>query len=266
MYPKNAASPERVAIGAVVQISDGAVQTSGCTVRIIPAGGAEGDGAGTTAYSTDGVVLYTPTQAETNYSSFILIAKKTGCIPAAVTVVPTLSATAGQAIVPDTQKVDLNTIKTQGVTCGASVTVRADVGTAAQSTAQTGDGYAILNNGTYGNSALNTLLGTIAGYVDTEVATLVSEMAKVPKSDSNVSWNTTALAAIAAAILDLADGIETGITPRQAERLILAALCGKLSGAATTTVTIRNAIDSKNRIVATVDADGNRTAVTLTGT
>ena len=131
MYPKNAASPERIAIGPVVQISDGAVQTSGCTVRIIKSGVAEGDGGGTTAYSTDGVVLYTPTQAETNYASFILIAKKTGCIPVAVTVVPTLSATAGQAVCADTQKVDVNTIKTQAVTCAAGVTVRADVGAAA---------------------------------------------------------------------------------------------------------------------------------------
>jgi hypothetical protein len=99
MYPRNAASPERVDIGAVVQISDGAVQTSGCTVRIIPAGGAEGDGAGTTAYSDDGVVLYTPTQAETNYTSFILIAKKAGCIPASKTVVTSANATAGKVTV-----------------------------------------------------------------------------------------------------------------------------------------------------------------------
>jgi hypothetical protein len=96
MYPKNAASPPRISIGAVVQISDGAVQTSGCAVRILPSGGAEGDGAGTTAYSTDGVVLYTPTQAETNYDSFILIAKKTGCFPVAQTVITTDSATPGR--------------------------------------------------------------------------------------------------------------------------------------------------------------------------
>jgi hypothetical protein len=96
MYPKNAASPPRLSIGAVVQISDGAVQTSGCTVRVLPEGGAEADGGGTTAYSTDGVVLYTPTQAETNYASFLLVAKKTGCIPANVSVVTTDSATAGR--------------------------------------------------------------------------------------------------------------------------------------------------------------------------
>lgn len=98
MYPKNAASPEPIAIGAVVQISDGVVQTSGCTVRIKPIGVAEGDGGGTTAYSTDGVVLYTPTQAETNYTSFILIAKKTGCIPVSVTVVTTSSVTPGTVL------------------------------------------------------------------------------------------------------------------------------------------------------------------------
>jgi len=98
MYPKNAASPQPIAIGAVVQISDGAVQTSGCTVRIMPIGVAEGDGAGTTAYSTDGIVYYTPTQAETNYTSFILIAKKTGCIPVALTVVTTSSVTPGTVL------------------------------------------------------------------------------------------------------------------------------------------------------------------------
>lgn len=68
--------------------------------------------------------------------------------------------------------------------------------------------------------------------------------------------------AIAAAFLDLADAIETGLTPRQAMRLFASALAGVLSGAATNTVTIRNAVaNSKARITATVDSDGNRTAV-----
>lgn len=68
---------------------------------------------------------------------------------------------------------------------------------------------------------------------------------------------------IADTTLDRADAIEIGLTLRQALRLAVAALAGKLSGAATTTVTIRNAVvDSKDRIVATVDADGNRSAIT----
>jgi hypothetical protein len=49
------------------------------------------------AYSTDGIVVYTPTQGETNYTSFVLIAKKTGCIPANVTVLTSASSTAGYA-------------------------------------------------------------------------------------------------------------------------------------------------------------------------
>lgn len=71
---------------------------------------------------------------------------------------------------------------------------------------------------------------------------------------------------IADALLDRSNGIETGYTLRQALRLILAACAAKLSGAATTTVSIRDVADSKNRIVATVDSNGNRTAVTLDAT
>lgn len=63
------------------------------------------------------------------------------------------------------------------------------------------------------------------------------------------------------AMLDRTNGVETDWTPRQALRVILAALVGKLSGAATEAVSIRDVGDTANRIVATVDADGNRTAV-----
>jgi hypothetical protein len=65
------------------------------------------------------------------------------------------------------------------------------------------------------------------------------------------------------AILDRANGVETGYTLRQALRLMAAALLGELSGAATTTITIRDMGDTKTRITATVDADGNRSALTL---
>lgn len=65
------------------------------------------------------------------------------------------------------------------------------------------------------------------------------------------------------ALLDRAAGIETGLTPRQGLRLMAAALLGKASGMATTTGKFRDTGDTKDRITATVDADGNRTAVTL---
>lgn len=47
---------------------------------------------------------------------------------------------------------------------------------------------------------IHDTVDTVAGYVDTEVAALVSELAKVPKSDSNVTWNATALASINAEV------------------------------------------------------------------
>jgi len=94
-YPKNAATPPRIAVGAVVQISDGAVQTSGVSIRVVPQGGSAAAGLGTTTYE-DGIVLYAPTQAETNYDAFVVIAYKTGCIPATTTVVTSDTATAGR--------------------------------------------------------------------------------------------------------------------------------------------------------------------------
>ena len=73
----------------------------------------------------------------------------------------------------------------------------------------------------------------------------------------------TGAPAIADAVLDRSAGVEAGFTVRQALRIVLAALGGKLSGAATSTVVIRAGNDSRARITAAVDADGNRTSVTL---
>lgn len=141
-YPRNAASPERIAIGAVVQISDGAVQSSGVTITVRGQGGAEGAGAGTTAYGATGVVVYyTPTQGETDFTSFVVIASKTGCIPVAQTIVTSASATAGYSgldwskvtaptttlaltgtTIATTQKVDIETIKTNPVVNAGTIT------------------------------------------------------------------------------------------------------------------------------------------------
>ena len=129
MYPRNAASPEPIAIGPVIQISDGAVQTAGVTVRIKPIGVAEADGGGTTAYSTDGVVLYTPTQAETNYTSFVLIAKKTNCIPASVTVVTSASNTTGYAGTDQSKILNpTSTVNLSGTTISTSQAVASVAG------------------------------------------------------------------------------------------------------------------------------------------
>lgn len=135
MYPRNSTSPPRLAIGPVVQISDGAVQTAGVTVKVIPQGGTEASGAGTVAYSADGAVLYTPTQAETDYTAVVFVASKTGCIPATLTVVMSASNTAGYAGL-DWSKVSnaTSTVALTGTTIStsqvvASVTAAVTVGT-----------------------------------------------------------------------------------------------------------------------------------------
>lgn len=131
MYPRNAASPPRLAIGAVVQISDGAVQTSGVSVKVRPEGGTASAGGGTVAYE-EGIVLYTPTQAETDYTAFVVIAYKTGCVPVSLAVVTTASATAG--------KVDV------GAFGGTTVTGR-DIGASVLLSSGTGTGQISLTSG-----------------------------------------------------------------------------------------------------------------------
>jgi hypothetical protein len=59
--------------------------------------------------------------------------------------------------------------------------------------------------------------------------------------------------------------IEGSYTAAELLRIIAAALAGELSGAATTTITILGVDGATDRIVATVTADGDRTAVTLDG-
>jgi len=53
-------------------------------------------------------------------------------------------------------------------------------------------------------------------------------------------------------------------TMRQLLKVFAAALAGKATGGGTTTITFRGVDDASNVIVATVDASGNRSAVTLT--
>lgn len=70
---------------------------------------------------------------------------------------------------------------------------------------------------------------------------------------------------IAAALLDLTDGVETGVTARQALRAIAAGVLGQVSGAGTGSETFKaigNA--STTRAVVSVTSQGNRTAVALT--
>jgi len=117
----------------------------------------------------------------------------------------------------------------------------------------------------------------ITGYVgSTKVATVTPAWTTNPSSSSvfelvpgsvNVDAISTAeLNAIADALLDRANGVETSYTVRQALRIILSALGGKLSGSGTVTVKIRDVNDTVDRVTATIDGSNNRTAVVLNTT
>lgn len=97
-YPRNAASPPEIAIGAILQTSDGAQQTSGASVRVKIGSGSWGAGAGTLACdATSGIWTYAPTQAETNATYFLVGVYKSGCGSIEKTVITSASDSAGYA-------------------------------------------------------------------------------------------------------------------------------------------------------------------------
>jgi hypothetical protein len=64
------------------------------------------------------------------------------------------------------------------------------------------------------------------------------------------------------ALLDKANGVETGFTLRQTLRLIASIIGGRTTGSRTGVVVTRNLADTKNVVTATVDTSGNRVGFT----
>ena len=133
---------------------------------------------------------------------------------------------------------------------------------------------------------LDTQLSAIDDYLGTEIAAIYSRLGA--PAGASMSADIAAIKAETAAILDdtgtsgvvVASGsktgyslaaagldsivVETGVNGRQALSAIASACAGVASGLATTTAVYRAAANSgTTRITATVDADGNRSAVTL---
>lgn len=108
--------------------------------------------------------------------------------------------------------------------------------------------------------AVGSVTGNVGGNVVGSVAS-VTAATTVGTINANVI---TASALAADAVDEIWDEVMEGaVTARQSIRLANSANGAKLNGAATTAINIRDLADSKNRVAATVDASGNRTAVTL---
>lgn len=108
------------------------------------------------------------------------------------------------------------------------------------------------------------LMQAIAGYIDTEVAAIKAKTDNLPASPAAAGDQM----ALTAAAIDLIhdDAFEGAVTFRQLARIILAAVAGKSNGFPAGPAHYRDRADTKDRITATVDADGNRSAVAVDGT
>lgn len=152
-----------------------------------------------------------------------------------------LSSQQVQAVVPTSTVVASISGDVGGKVLGGGASVISAVG--AQTDVQTIKGRAINDPG-----------ATVT--IGTNVAQVGSQM------DLVNAPNATALTDIANTLLDLASAIETGLSPRAAMKLIAAACAGTASGLATTTAVYNNAFaNTKPRITATVDANGDRLSI-----
>lgn len=105
--------------------------------------------------------------------------------------------------------------------------------------------------------SVGSVTGNVGGNVAGSVGSVTAEV--TPTAASKTGYRLSATG-----VDDVLDEVVLGsYTMRQLLRGLSASMIGKLSGAATTTVTIRSADDTKDVVVATVDADGNRSAITL---
>jgi hypothetical protein len=132
-----------------------------------------------------------------------------------------------------------------------------------------GTGYAGTNNVIPSvTTVTGNVNGNVTGNVGGNVTGSVGSVAAGGITASSIAADAIGASELATdAVTEIVTGvlagvIEGAVTLQQSLRISNAANAGKLSGAATTAIAIRDLADTKDRISATVDADGNRTAVT----
>lgn len=263
-------------------------------------------GSGVCAHKGNGWHSYVPAQAETNYNHVALTFVGTGAVPVTLQTYTTFPQTGDSflttSVLPSAAPgaaggllragTNLATSFTQGVaitnstTNGAGLTVTGNGdGSAidARGGLDGGHGLNAIGGGLYGDgiSAFSAFLGSgisasgsrgvrisatgaIAGYPGLHITTTNSNATAV-QLQGNGTGAALKLTGGATGV-PIEFDVETGFTFHDALRLMSSAMIGKVSGMATTTVTFRNVGDTKNRITATVDADGNRSAITLDAT
>lgn len=120
------------------------------------------------------------------------------------------------------------------------------------------------------NLTVGTVTGSVQGNVDGSVSGSVggNVSGNVVGSVGSVAAGGVSASSLAAdAVDEIWDEVAEGsLSVRQMLRLFLSALTGKASGGGTATIIFRDNADTKARITATVNASGDRTAVTIDAT
>ena len=217
-------------------------------------------------------------------------------------VLAVLGTPAGASLAADVAAVqaDTNDLQTRVPAALVSGRMDASVGAMAANVMTAAAAAADLTTELQSGLATAANLATVAGYLDTEIASILATTTKLDSllENSSDGWIYTVAAlqqapvggsgldaagvraaiGLASANLDtqldalptaaenatavMGSTVEGTFDLTESARLWNAALAGKASGLATATATFRDLADGKDRIVATVDADGNRTAVT----
>lgn len=259
MFKKNTAVTG-FGIGNFISTTDGSTVTTGVPTCKRTLDGTAGACANAAAYDATGLLWKIDLAAgDMNGDIVALSFSLTGCIPISYTIRTTTKLVS-----------DLNDIAATAIVSNGAITTLTgavvNVGTVATLTGYTAPLDAVGTRGAIGLAAAN--LDTQLAAIPTDIDVQADAAAALTAYGAAAAGDAMALTvaernSVAAATLDLANAIETNLTLREALRLIASATAGTLSGAATATITITNArANNKNRIVATVDANGNRTAIT----
>ena len=112
--------------------------------------------------------------------------------------------------------------------------------------------------------AVGSVTGAV-GSVTGAVGSVTGAVGSVTGAVGSVTGAVASVTALSAAAIDsiLDEVVEGTVTMRQALRAFMAALANEATGGGTLAIAFRDIADTKDRIAATVDANGNRTAITL---
>ncbi len=194
-------------------------------------------------------------------------------IQAKTAIIPASPAALGDAMTLATGAITAAVIAQNAIDADA---LAADVATELQSGLATGAALSSVTayvtpaiSSIYSGMATATALASVDDFLDTEISSLLGYSAAIVAKTDVIPSSPAALGdamALTAAAVDavLDDPVEGAFTLRQAMRLVLAATAGKVSGAGTNSITIRDINDTVDRITAEVDASGNRATVTKT--